>query len=111
MIMHMVVVTLALRVFKKNDFLTFHSNVFHMVIHMIVVTLALRVFLTKGFLTFHSNVFHKLPLTQNYLFFTFNIKLFIFCNLSSQLFYFQLWSFIIFIFRKFFRFMLRSKIL
>ncbi|KAJ0895889.1 hypothetical protein HanRHA438_Chr08g0328331 [Helianthus annuus] len=57
-----------------------------MVMHMIVVTLALRVFLKNDFLTFYSNVFHKLPLTQNYLFFTFNIKLFIFCNLSSQLF-------------------------
>ncbi|KAJ0603670.1 hypothetical protein HanHA300_Chr02g0040891 [Helianthus annuus] len=40
-----------------------------MVMHMVVVTLSLRVFKKIDFFTFHSKVFHKLLLTQNYLFF------------------------------------------
>ncbi|KAJ0668290.1 hypothetical protein HanPI659440_Chr17g0687471 [Helianthus annuus] len=52
------------------------------------------------FFTFHPKVFHKLLLTQNYLFFSFNIKPFIFCNLYSQL--FLLSTLVLFIFRNFF---------
>ncbi|MFS7925660.1 hypothetical protein Hanom_Chr04g00287691 [Helianthus anomalus] len=61
-----------------------------MVMHMVVVTFALGVLQKKiNFFTIHPKVFHKLVLTQNYMFFTFNTKLFIFCNLYSQLFLFS----------------------
>ncbi|MFS8033534.1 hypothetical protein Hanom_Chr17g01570711 [Helianthus anomalus] len=72
-----------------------------MVMHMVVVTLALRVFQKNDFFTFHQKACHKLLLTQT-IFFTFNPKFFVFCNLSSKLFYFQLWPFIVFIFRNYF---------
>ncbi|MFS8011380.1 hypothetical protein Hanom_Chr14g01308431 [Helianthus anomalus] len=61
-----------------------------MVMHIVVVTFALGGSTEKkklDFLTIHPKVFHKLLLTQIYLFFfTSNTKLFIFCNLPSQLF-------------------------
>ncbi|KAJ0866994.1 hypothetical protein HanRHA438_Chr12g0558021 [Helianthus annuus] len=56
------------------------------------------------FFTFHPKVFHKLLLTQNYLsFFILLTQNFLsFAIYPHNFFYFQLWSFIIFIFRKFF---------
>ncbi|MFS7916459.1 hypothetical protein Hanom_Chr02g00177351 [Helianthus anomalus] len=55
-------------------------------------------------------MFHKLLLTQNYLFFfTFNPKLFIFYNLSSQLLLLSTLVLYSFHFPQIFRFMLGSK--